>query len=372
MKRWSRKSAALVLVLLLALCAVVPVASAGGGTVVYVNNIFLSSSSPYWKNGNAPASAGDWNAYFNVAANTLTLRDAVINTPSDSTVDTGTQALVYADGNVTVVLEGNCELSYTGADGHQIAGIYSNGTLTVKGSGSAILRIATTANQSVVGFAGSDGLTVEGGTLDILLTSSDATAAFASGSTILFSGGSVVAVCYGSIAYVVNVIAGTFRMTGGSVKAIAQSLSNYAIAVQATSAYLEGGEGFFKASASEMAFGFLVGEFTLIVTGGEFAASGTTYAAYPTTGSNLLLTGRSVYGSENSTGSGMRLILPGRSTTQTVSLSDLSPYRYLWFTADAAMPQTGDAQTPWLWAGLMLCALLGAAALILRLRKRTA
>lgn len=357
-KRTGRKLLVLVLAWFISGCFGLPAASANGGTEVWVNNVWLNSASPYWKNGNATASADDWNAYFNAAASTLTLKNAIVNTPSDTTVDAATQALVYVDGDITVVLEGDCVLSYAGAYGIKIAGIYASGTLTVTGGGSLSMQITATANQNVMGFTGTNALTVEGGALDLLLTSSFATAAFVSGNTILFSGGSAVAVCDGLFARVFNVSGGTLRITGGAVKGIARSTGQgNAIAVLATSAYLEGGQAFLIATASEIAYGFLVGEFTLVVTGGDFATSGTTNAVYPLTGGNLLLTGRSIYGSESRTGSGLRLILPGRSTMQTVPLSDLSAYRYLWFTADAEIPRTGDGSMPWLWAGIALLTL---------------
>ena len=360
---------------LLALCCALPVASAGGGADVWVNNVWLNSVSPYWKNGNAPASAGDWNAFYDAASSTLTLKDAVINTLSDPTVDSMYQALVYADGNLTVLLEGNCDLSYDGSGGSNIIGIFASGTLTVSGNGGATIRITAADNQTVQGLCGKNALTVKGGALDLLLTSSTTTSGFASDNAILFSGGSAVAICNGLYARVFSVAYGTLRITGGGLKAIARAPSaGYAIAVMATSAYLEGGEGILQAAGGEVAYGFLVGEFTLIVTGGNFAVSGTTAAVYPMLFSNLQLTRSSMYGSENSTGIGLRLLLPGRSTMQAVPLSGLSSYRYLRFTADTEMPRTGDSSMPGLWAGIALCALtLGGwiCAKAVRLRRRT-
>ena len=61
---------------LLSLCLAVPAALAAGSTEIWVNNVKLDASNPYWKNGNLPASENDWNAHFDVSTATLTLKDA--------------------------------------------------------------------------------------------------------------------------------------------------------------------------------------------------------------------------------------------------------------------------------------------------------
>ncbi len=50
------------------------------------------------------------------------------------------------------------------------------------------------------------------------------------------------------------------------------------------------------------------------------------------------------------------------------NLNEQSSFKYVQF--GEWPPQTGDGQTPWLWAGMSLCVLIGAAGLIWVLRRK--
>jgi hypothetical protein len=369
MKSTGRIVAALLLTALLPLFFALPSASAGGGTEVWVNNVYLSSISPYWKNGNAPASASDWNAYLNAATATLTLKDASIDTLSGTSIDAFYRALVYADGNLTVVLEGDNQFQYTGSDPGSIVGIYATGSLTVNGSGSATMGLTQTGNERVQAIYSTNMLTIAGGSYNFELVSPYAAFGFVSDTGILFSGGMAVVDAQGAYPRVFAAGASTLRITGGLIKGTANSTGGNAIAITADTLYLEGGEGYFRATGDGFSYGLMVGVLTLYVTGGEFIIAGATKAIYPVISSDLLITGRAAYVSEIIGGVGASLFITLRNTTQTVPLSSFSPYRYVHFVADAAMPQTGDRTMPWLWVGIALFATLGAAALVLKLRK---
>jgi len=372
MKKTNRLFAAFLLVAFLVLSFALPSASAGGGTEVWVNNVYLTSGSPYWKNGNAPASAGDWNAYFNVATATLTLNNAEIDTLSDTTVDAAYQALVYADGPITVVLEGNNAFQFNGTANSTIAGIYASGALTVNGSGGAVMKIQTTSNISAYGIYGDGVLTIENGTLDMGIKTIFMAIGFGSNSGILFAGGMAIVGANGSYSRIFVVESGTLRITGGAIKGLATAAGGNAIALMALTIYLEGGEGVLRATEDESGYGILVGVNTMYVTGGDFIIAGTTSVVYPELPGDLLITGRAAYASESFGGAGESLFIALRNTTQTVPLSSLRPYRHVRFVADTVMPQTGDYTMPWLWAGLALFAMLGAAALVLKMRRRAA
>ena len=88
---------------------------------MFVNDVELTSAAPYWQNGSATAAAappaGGWNAYFDAAASSLTLRDAVIDTMH--VWSNPEEALVYANGDVTVTLLGYNNLQHIKAATNQ-------------------------------------------------------------------------------------------------------------------------------------------------------------------------------------------------------------------------------------------------------------
>lgn len=100
---------------------------------VWVDGVWLSSEAPYWKNGDTTASntAEDYNAYFDAATGTLTLKDAVVTGVEADGDNVG----IYAEDCLTVTLEGRSTvIGGTAADG-QSFGVYNDKILTINGSG---------------------------------------------------------------------------------------------------------------------------------------------------------------------------------------------------------------------------------------------
>ncbi len=93
-----------------------------------VTSVTLNSTNPYWKNDGTPASANDYNAYFDAANGILTLYDANISV-------TNYAYGIRANGNLTINLIGGNEVMSAGESGGAY-GVRCDGTLTIKGSGS--------------------------------------------------------------------------------------------------------------------------------------------------------------------------------------------------------------------------------------------
>ncbi len=100
MKKYGLLYTGLILALLAALFLVPASASAAGATSVVVEGQILDASTPYWKNGNLPASKDDWNAWFDASSSTLTLKDADL----EILVSIGAGVMALAD--LTVMLLG--------------------------------------------------------------------------------------------------------------------------------------------------------------------------------------------------------------------------------------------------------------------------
>ena len=350
-------------VLLLALSAVGVTALAGGGAEVWVNNVRLDSASPYWKNGGASASAGDWNAYFDAATNTLTLKDAVI---TESHTPYG--ALIYANDALNLVLGGANSITRTDAVSASLFGIYAKGTLVITGDGSlGILLKGTAGHSNVSGMISDDTITVNSGSLSVNL---DGYTAYGIGAAfgVVIAGGKIDMETSGSdessLLYMTNA---NFRMSGGTFRGTAAS-DNGAAGVVAPGVVLTGGEGRFYAQSP----GFAVGMFTtgsgLHVSGGHFIFAGDTYALidyFVVSGAlDLQLTNVKTYVSETADSFAKRLWASDADGHLVSYATNVSPFLYVEFVGGVAVaPQTGDSSMPLLWTGIALCALLCAAGL---------
>ena len=97
----------------------------------------------YWKNDGSGgitadgASENDYNVYYD-GSGTLTLKGASIsNFHSFSVSSSSSSAVIYADGDLNLVLEADNDI-----DGAAANGIYTTGGLTISGSGSMVIAIS--------------------------------------------------------------------------------------------------------------------------------------------------------------------------------------------------------------------------------------
>ena len=375
MKSIFRVCITMILTALLTLTAFAPVALAANATEVYVNNVKLDKDNPYWKNGNAAASKDDGNAYFDETSATLTLYNAVINTARDTLVSGTYRPLVSANGDVTVVLSGANSLQYNDVLTGQIAGIYASGTTTIRGSGSLDIQIENAASTTFT-FAiySYRALSIQGGTISIAVHAGTITHGLYSRADIWISGGQTTIDNRGERTRMVYTEDGDFRMTGGTVTGSAESSGSSGLALYAEDITLEGGEGIFKAFGVPEARGLSMWDADLIVSGGHFVFMGEE-AALRSYISNLsvIADGILIYVSESSDGAAKWRWLSIADGELAETSTKTTPFLYVEFLDPSfygTMPQTGDGQTPWLWAGMSLCVLIGAAGLIWALRRK--
>ncbi|MFH1879837.1 MAG: hypothetical protein ABIK64_03480, partial [Bacillota bacterium] len=363
-----KKPVLIILLVVLLLCVSPPAASAADATGVWVNNVQLTAASPYWKNGNAPASASDWNAYFNAASATLTLQNAQIDTLSSTAVNSSNRALVYANGDLTLELSGTNTLQYAATSTVTVNGVYAAGSLAVQGSGSAGIAInlgAATIDTRGIYAAGN--IECRGGTLDIRITTGSTAQGLMSTNNTLYSGGQAAIQVKGRSGRIVNCPGGEFRMTGGTIDATAESTGANALGLLGLNVSLEGGEGSFRAYGVNLCYGLDYLSSNISISGGRFVFSGDTSAIYcGMYGSKppVNTAGVYIYVSESADGSGLRSWTSSADGDLVSDSGFTSPFRYVLFTAvpiGAAQPQTGDGRLPWLWSGIALCALLFAA-----------
>lgn len=372
---------AILLAAMLTLCFFLPSALADA-TEVWVNNVKLTSSLPYWTNGETAARAtapdGQWNAYFNTADSSVTLRGAVINTMH--AVSTGyytEQALVFANGAITVTLLGHNSLQYAQASTDDLYGIIASGNLTLSGSGSADIQVRNTASNTALVYAvySSGNLAVQGGTYNVDIQGPHYTYGFYAYWNILFAGGTTVVNGTASAPRTAYTSGGYFRMTGGSLFSTLECTYADARGIYALDAYLEGGTGSFISTGAGTPRGMLLSDGPLHVTGGFFRFSGGGEAICINEIPYVLDLDPAVavYVSEAASGAGMRRwtsLADGKLAGNDYPYIS-SPFRFVQFGEPLAVsspPQTGDPASPWLWAGIGLPGLLGAAWIARQLR----
>ncbi len=371
MKKTTRISIVLILILVLILAMITTAAAGPGGSDVYVNNTLLSITTPYWKNGNAPASASDWNAHFDSATNTLTLKNAVIDTIYNTI---NGDFLVRSFDDLILVLEGTNTLRRSGAYTGATYGINSGGDLTIRGSGTLdILLKDSTTHATVTGINTTGNLTMQSGKSILAIESGEEAFAVTCMGTLLFSGGQMTIETKGERAYSVFEAYG-FRMTGGSIAATSESTATDAAGMAGSAVALEGGEGIFKAFGAGKAIGLLFQD-PITVSGGHFVFAGNSSGLdyFDTSEPVYNITGLSVYTSQDISGSGKKLWTSSAVDGLLSSYTGAgSPFRYVEFgiMSKVAAPQTGDSARPLQWVYMMGCSLLLAMTAV-KARRRT-
>ena len=144
---------------------VIGAAATAGATPLYVNGVDMLNSS-------APAGVS-----YDKSTNTLTLTNANLSVYHSATIGSGynkdtVNAIIYAEGSLTINLVGNSTITYPGGATGQLKGIYNGtGDLTFTGDGSLKIENAVGASGSsntCVGIALANGtLTVNGPTITI-------------------------------------------------------------------------------------------------------------------------------------------------------------------------------------------------------------
>lgn len=358
MNRMKKTLAAFTLSMFLSLCLALPAALAAGSTEVWVNNVKLDASNPYWKNGNAPASAADWNAHFDAATATLTFQNAALDAVSPTYT-----AMVYAGADIRIVFQNHNTLAYNSALYSTVYGVHANGDITIDGDGSADFRITTNiSNGQAAAIYGEGGLTILGGSLTMDVRAGFVAVGIRGFNGFLHAGGHMDVYTEASRSYAVfenNIL---FRMTGGSISATSVSTDELAHALSGSQLSLEGGEGVFRAYGPTSAYGLYFWERNLSYTGGRYLFAGDTSALFYSDIDSVVytLTGGPVYATEAVSGSGKRLwISEAKDGRLESNLNETSSFKYVQFGEWPELPQTGDNARPWLWAGMgALCVLL--------------
>ena len=369
MNRKRTSCLALVLSAIVLLCLAPPAALAAGSTEVYVNGQLLNAGNPYWKNGNLPASENDWNAHFDVSTATLTLKDAKL----DTTYDTGYHSLVFAPEDAGIVFLGRNEFAYTSAASDITIGVYVRGDMTINGDGSADFRLrAADAGAQAAAIYGDGMVTIHGGNITVDIRAGFVAVGMRGASGILYAGGHTDIYTEARRSYGAYTNYSQFRMTGGTLSATSVSTGEIGYALTCSYIILEGGEGVFRAYGPGAAYGLYLWGNGLQYTDGRYIFSGDTSALYyeGIISVAYTLTGGPVYVSGAANGDGKWLWTSAAKDGRLESnLNEQSSFKYVQF--GEWPPQTGDGQTPWLWAGIALCTLLFAAGvLVLVNRKR--
>ena len=361
MNRTHRLTAVFILVTLLSLFFALPSASAANATEVWVNDVRLDASAYYLANGSStatttkPATGGY--VYFNAAAGTLTLYNAQLNTTHFQSYN----SLLFANGDLTVVLAGTSTLQNTATSAGTYMGIYVQGLLTLTGSGSATIQMnCTSVSIALYGIYSHD-MKIEGGTLNVDIDGLDAVYGIDSYYDIYISGGNITIDADGYYGIGVYAQTGDFRMTGGSIYVTGSSdYDMYSVSGQNIS--LEGGTGTFWLGETSNGYGGVIESNTFSVSGGHFIFSGGRSALYSQTSSYTLnVSNVLTYASTNSSGSGKSLWSSPADGKLIATASNDFRFHYVEFIAYGTAPQTGDGQTPWLWAGIGMICLLSAA-----------
>jgi LPXTG-motif cell wall-anchored protein len=372
-KKFRLLSAVLAVLLLTPLIALP--ASAGGGSDVWVNGVWLSSASPYWKNGNAPASASDWNAYFDDATNTLTLNNAEITDPYPPLG----ASMILAYDDLNLVLNGTNTLIYTETENPALYGVNALGALTVSGSGSLEIRLIDTNElSSVIGLAAEGTIAINSGTLSFTVSGTNSYCILSLLGVTIAGGTMEMHASAVSQALLVLSEGAAFRMTGGKFWGSATSDED-AAGIVSNGVMLAGGEGEFYAQSTSFGVGLFDFSPELYVSGGHFIFAGDTNAAIGifTTGGDmdLQLTNVQTYVSESVDSFAKRLWTSNADGRLVGIIGNPSPFLYAEFRSVSKavpVPQTGDVSRPWLWAGVALCALLTAGLFTVWRKRRSA
>ncbi len=342
-----------------------------GASEVWVNGVKLDAGGFYLANGSTTATttkpSGLGYAYFDVAASTLTLDAAVLT--SLYTAPGGENALVYADGELTVILKGDSSLIYHGASINDIRGIWSTSTLTLTGTGTADIDIENNdlSRGYAAGIVSGYDLNVLGGDYDIHLLATDNATGISAVHNTVISGGQISIHTTGRDGAGIN-SGGNIDISGGWIDTTGTH-ANVSMGMYGDEIFLRGGEGLFRAGGAFISSGLMFSNSTLHVSGGDFVFSGGSCALnYAGTAPPAYdLSGVDTFVSEDAAGLG-RWLWKSKADGELASSGSPSPFLYVQFSerrsqsaASLSAPQTGDGRAPWLWAGIALVALLAAA-----------
>lgn len=366
MKKTHNRAAAVILVLILLCCTPKAWAATTGATLVQVNGVTLTSAAPYWANGSstasttAPASGGY--IFFNAAAGTLTLNNAVVNTLSDIPGSSTRKACLFVDGDISVILSGASTLSYTGVVFSTLYGLCIWGKTTISGSGSLNVQINNTFTSSNCFAIYSRGdLTVLSGMLTLDVDANATGLGLTSDAALLFAGGNAQIETNAMQSIGVMTQYNDIRITGGSLTVTADATGPLASGLYGSCIYLEGGAGRFSASGGTTAGGLVFWGKKLAYTGGTFIMSGTkTAVVYNNSMVDYTFTAPKGTVSVSFFTDG-RSPMPWTSDTDglLITLNKKTYSNFLYVKFSMPVPQTGDTAQPWLWVGVTLCALFG-------------
>lgn len=379
MKKTALKMTTLTLVLILISGLPVMPALAANATYVTVGGVTLNAATPYWANGAAAASAaapatGGY-VYFNETANTLTLNNAVMDTaytvPGNPTLNGG----LSANGDVKIVLIGASTIAIAANSTDIIVGIMTGAT-TVSGGGSLNIQLSNTNISShMYGMLTFGDLTILSGTITVSIHSGDTAYGIMSNSKILIAGGNLDVQTKGSMSMGFYSFNDFIRFTGGTVSAKAVSKGAIALGIYADAVYMEGGTGSFSGTGGDISGGLGFKGNALSYAGGVFYYSGLTSGLlYDNVSAHYTVTAPagSIFVSKNFDGSDLRPWTSEAADGQLITLFpfDFSEFLYVRFSLPDA--QTGDASTPWLWAGIALVCLLSVAGITAAARRKRA
>lgn len=356
--------------LALILCMAASAALAADAVTVELNDVTLNAANPYWKNGGG-GSASDWNAFFDTGTSmpTLYLKDAAIDTMN------GSDELLYADGDIHLVLLGTNTLSYAGASAIQPAGIVVDGDLVISdGTAGGTGSLSIDIQPSILTFS-TDGIlteygdvTIEGGTIDILLSAYGIAYGLYAEDDLYIHGGNITVHSTGLGVSAVSVY--YLNMTGGSITstAVGEFFDSHALLFYEM--LVTGGTGSFINQGS--GYGGLwdepvAGEFR--VTGGQMTFQSHDEALFFYTDETLTPTvTENIYASEDFDGLLKFLWDPSKGILAGNEVED-SAFEYVRIAGSGEQPDTGDSSKPWLWLGAGLAALLAAAGVYLVFRR---
>jgi hypothetical protein len=371
-----KRNSSICLIIILFLCALQTAALAAGADAVWINNYKLDSSAQYWKNNGTVGTPSDFNAYFDAVTSTLTLDAA--NLTSLYTAPSGDSALVYADGELTVILKNDSSLTCHGTSIYDIRGIWATSTLTLTGTGTANIDLQNDAADRgfAMGIVSGYDLNVQNGDYDMDIMATDqATGIFITHDTVI-SGGQIKVYTSAKDGIAIN-SQGNVDISGGEIDATGSN-TGISVGMFGDEIFLRGGEGLLQAGDAFISCGLMFENNTLHVSGGDFVFSGSNCAmSYGGTDPpSYDLRGIDTFVSEDALGLG-RWQWKSKTDGELASSESHSPFRYVQFSekrslhgVSASAPQTGDGTRPWLWAGISVACLLCAAGVVLPVRRK--
>lgn len=207
-------------------------ASAAAPTTLTVGGTNVQSGG-YWKTAESGtltpdgASESDYNVKYDSATGTLTLKDATINgTNTIGHVGAG----IYAEGDLTIVLEGSSTVKGVQNPYGESQSIRVSGNLTIQGGGSLTAQGADTSEGSSYGIFVTESFTQQGGSVT------------ASGGNVSGNYNSTGLYVYGST---VTVQGGTLTATGGTTGSGSYGISMFSsVTVGNATVTATGGSGY--------------------------------------------------------------------------------------------------------------------------------